>query len=168
MKQIHIRSGTIFSNFALSVSNRRALGKRGMPTQVKSGCGSQHSIAYACVLLAAAPTTVPCIRHWRRSLSLQAIPSPALLPAATGSHPSGHLLRAFPASPSRQASGYVKNLGSFWKQALEKLFVNFRCVKIKLIERIRPLTDLSKALPLGELAAKQTERARPFTEEEIL
>ena len=32
-----------FPNFALSASNRRALGKRGMPTQVKSGCGSQHS-----------------------------------------------------------------------------------------------------------------------------
>ncbi len=32
-----------FPNFALSVSNRKALGKRGMPTQVKSGCGSQHS-----------------------------------------------------------------------------------------------------------------------------
>jgi hypothetical protein len=45
-----------FPNFALSASNRRALGKRGMPTL-----------------------------------------------------------------PSRQASGFVKNLGSFWKQALKRL-----------------------------------------------
>ena len=30
----------------------------------------------------------------------RAIPSPALLPAATGSHPSGHLLRASPAFPA--------------------------------------------------------------------
>ena len=33
-----------------------------------------------CVLLAAAPTATPCFRRWRRSLLLQAIPSPALLP----------------------------------------------------------------------------------------
>jgi hypothetical protein len=54
-----------FPNFALSASNRKALGKRGMPTQVKRG---------------------------------------------------------IPPLSSRQASGFVKNLGSFWKQALEKLF----------------------------------------------
>ena len=38
-----------------------------------SGCGTQHphrALGGACVLLAAAPTTPPCFRHWRRSSSL--------------------------------------------------------------------------------------------------
>ena len=35
-----------------------------------SGCGTQHphrALGGTCVLLAAAPTTPPCFRHWRRS-----------------------------------------------------------------------------------------------------
>ena len=32
--------------------------------------------ASACISLAAAPTTAPYFRHWRRSLLLQTIPSP--------------------------------------------------------------------------------------------
>ena len=38
-----------------------------------SGCGSQHpprALSGTCVLLAAAPTTPPCFRRWRRSSSL--------------------------------------------------------------------------------------------------
>ena len=38
-----------------------------------SGCGTQHphrALGDTCVLLAAAPTTPPCFRHWRRSSSL--------------------------------------------------------------------------------------------------
>ena len=34
------------------------------------GCGTRHPRRFACVLLAAAPTTTPCFRHWRRSSSL--------------------------------------------------------------------------------------------------
>ena len=37
------------------------------------GCGTQHphrALGGTCVLLAAAPTTPPCFRHWRRSSSL--------------------------------------------------------------------------------------------------
>ena len=49
-------------------------------SDTNTGCGSQHPPRFACVLLAAAPTAPPCFRHWRRSLLLQAIPSPALLP----------------------------------------------------------------------------------------
>ena len=48
-----------------------------------SGCGTQHphrALGGTCVLLAAAPTATLCFRRWRRSLLLQAIPSPALLP----------------------------------------------------------------------------------------
>ena len=33
----------------------------------RPGCGTQHPQRFACVLLAAAPTTTPCFRHWRRS-----------------------------------------------------------------------------------------------------
>ena len=38
-----------------------------------SGCGTQHphrALSGTCVLLAAAPTTPPCFRRWRRSSSL--------------------------------------------------------------------------------------------------
>ena len=37
------------------------------------GCGTQHphrALGGTCVLLAAAPTTPPCFRRWRRSSSL--------------------------------------------------------------------------------------------------
>ena len=40
------------------------------------GCGTQHphrALGGTCVLLAAAPTTPPCFRRWRRSSSLLAI-----------------------------------------------------------------------------------------------
>ena len=69
-----------------------------LSTQMQSGCGTQYPRADACGLLAAAPTTAPCIRHWRRSLSLQAIPLPALPPAVAGTHPPDHLLRKLPAA----------------------------------------------------------------------
>ena len=39
-----------------------------------SGCGTQHphrALGGTCVLLATAPTTPPCFRHWRRSSSLR-------------------------------------------------------------------------------------------------
>ena len=39
----------------------------------RTGCGSQHPLRAkfcTCVLLAAAPTTPPCFRRWRRSSSL--------------------------------------------------------------------------------------------------
>ena len=36
----------------------------------RPGCGSQHLRRFACILLAAAPTALPCFRHWRRSLLL--------------------------------------------------------------------------------------------------
>ena len=38
-----------------------------------TGCGTQHplrALGGTCILLAAAPTTPPCFRHWRRSSSL--------------------------------------------------------------------------------------------------
>ena len=41
-----------------------------------TGCGTQHplrALGGTCVLLAAAPTTPPCFRRWRRSSSLLAI-----------------------------------------------------------------------------------------------
>ena len=35
------------------------------------GCGTQHPQRFACVLLAAAPTTSPCFCHWQQSSLLQ-------------------------------------------------------------------------------------------------
>ena len=52
-------------------------------SDTSSGCGTRHphrALGGTCVLLAAAPTATLCFRRWRRSLLLQAIPSPALLP----------------------------------------------------------------------------------------
>ena len=43
MKQIHIRSGTIFQILRFLYRIAKRWGSGGMPTQVKSGCGSQHS-----------------------------------------------------------------------------------------------------------------------------
>jgi len=48
------------------------------------------------ILLAAAPTTAPCFRRWRRSLLLQAIPSPALLPCGNRVPPQRTILRETP------------------------------------------------------------------------
>ena len=42
-------------------------------SDTNTGCGTQHphrALGGTCVLLAAAPTTPPCFRHWRRSSSL--------------------------------------------------------------------------------------------------
>ena len=74
--------------------------------------------------LATAPTTAPCIRHWRRSLSLQAIPSPALLPAAAGSHPSGHLLRKLPADPQHIAVTARFQLAVFFQRMLRRALLS--------------------------------------------
>ena len=59
-------------------------GHRGTSSSdTNTGCGSQRMrrpLSEPCILLAAVPTATPCFRRWRRSLPLQAIPSPALLP----------------------------------------------------------------------------------------
>ena len=48
------------------------------------------------ILLAAVPTATSCFRHWRRSLLLQAIPSPALLPCGNRVPPQRTVLRETP------------------------------------------------------------------------
>ena len=53
---------------------RRSPGKNDFEcAPLLTGCGTQHplrALGGTCVLLAAAPTTPPCFRHWRRSSSL--------------------------------------------------------------------------------------------------
>ena len=61
-------------NLCLSVRVSRPSGS--FPSQVMSGCGSQQPLRSVCVSLAAAPTTTPCFRHWRRSLLLQGFHTP--------------------------------------------------------------------------------------------
>ena len=39
----------------------------------RPGCGTQHPLRIARVLLAAAPATTPCFRHWRWSSLLHYI-----------------------------------------------------------------------------------------------
>ena len=52
------------------------MGRDGFEWPPLTGCGTQHphrALGGTCVLLAAAPTTPPCFRHWRRSSSLLSI-----------------------------------------------------------------------------------------------
>ena len=46
----------------------------------RPGCGTQHSLRSACVLLAAAPTATPCFRRWRRSSLLPLVGEPLAKP----------------------------------------------------------------------------------------
>ena len=73
-----------------------------------SGCGTQHphrALGGTCVLLAAAPTATLCFRRWRRSLLLQAIPSPALLPCGQqGPTPADGPQRNYPPSCRNRCS----------------------------------------------------------------
>ena len=72
-------------------------------SDTSSSCGTQRmlcALSGTRILLAAAPTATPCFRRRRQSLPLQAIPSPALLPSATGSHPSGRSSEKLPSHPA--------------------------------------------------------------------
>ncbi len=72
-------------------------------SDTSTGCGTQRmlrALSSTRILLAAAPTATPCFRRRRQSLPLQAIPSPALLPSATGSHPSGRSSEKLPSHPT--------------------------------------------------------------------
>ena len=72
-------------------------------SDTSTGCGTQRmlcALSNTRILLAAAPTATPCFRRRRQSLPLQAIPSPALLPSATGSHPSGRSSEKLPSHPT--------------------------------------------------------------------
>ena len=56
------------------------------------GCGTQHplrALGGTCVLLAAAPTTPPCFRHWRRSSSLLRIISGKIIFICSFETPAG-------------------------------------------------------------------------------
>ena len=83
---------------------REARGRDGsFSSDTSTGCGTQRmlrALSSTRILLAAVPTATSCFRHWRRSLLLQAIPSPALLPSATGSHPSGRSSEKLPSHPT--------------------------------------------------------------------
>ena len=70
-------------------------------SDTSTGCGTQRmlrALSSTRILLAAVPTATSCFRHWRRSLLLQAIPSPAIA-LATGSHPSRTVLRETTVTP---------------------------------------------------------------------
>ena len=80
-------------------------------SDTKTGCGSQRLRRHSpCILLAAAPASAPCFRRWRRLSPLQAIPSPALLPSATGPHPSGRSSEKLPARPLENFTIYARHL----------------------------------------------------------
>ncbi len=81
-------------------------GRGELSTQMHTGCGTQHpfrALNGTHVLLATAPTMIPCFRHWRQSSLLQVIPLPALLPyGQQGPTPADHLLWKLPAAfPSK-------------------------------------------------------------------
>ena len=90
-----------------------------------SSCGTQRmlcALSSTRILLAAAPTATPCFRRRRQSLPLQAIPSPALLPAATGSHPSGRSSEKLPARPPVSLNIYTRKLlGQYGLKTVQRL-----------------------------------------------
>ena len=90
-----------------------------------SSCGTQRmlcALSSTRILLAAAPTATPCFRRRRQSLPLQASPSPALLPAATGSHPSGRSSEKLPARPPVSLNIYTRKLlGQYGLKTVQRL-----------------------------------------------
>lgn len=96
-------SNAVIDGVATLVKEGGAGVRGAFSSDTETGCGSQRlrrPSRGSCTPLAAAPTATPCFRRWRRSLPLQGIPSPALLPSATGSHPPDGPQRNSP--PSRQ------------------------------------------------------------------
>ena len=94
-------------------------------SDTSTGCGTQRmlrALSSTRILLAAAPTATPCFRRRRQSLPLQAIPSPALLPAATGSHPSGRSSEKLPARPPVSLNIYTRKLlGQYGLKTVQRL-----------------------------------------------
>ena len=66
--------GEVQTNLTVKrVKNALSTGRDDLECPPLSGCGTQHplrALGGTCVLLAAAPTTPPCFRRWRRSSSL--------------------------------------------------------------------------------------------------
>ena len=118
-------------------------------SQTRPGCGTQHPLRFACVLLAAAPTTTPCFRHWRRS-SLLPLPRGALgRPGSSALDARGPIWR--------KRAGLAAEGSGFWTTHLVKLPLPWTaehyCFRdIVLCSSSMNLTDMPKALPLGELA----------------
>ena len=94
-------------------------------SDTSTGCGTQRmlrALSSTRILLAAAPTATPCFRRRRQSLPLQAVPSPALLPAATGSHPSGRSSEKLPARPPVSLNIYTRKLlGQYGLKTVQRL-----------------------------------------------
>ena len=66
--------GEVQTNLTVKrAKNALSTGRDDLECPPLSGCGTQHplrALGGTCVLLAAAPTTPPCFRRWRRSSSL--------------------------------------------------------------------------------------------------
>ena len=111
--------GKSLSSSNLSVSLR----------STRPGCGSQHPQRFACVLLAAAPTTTPCFRHWRRSSPLPLVGEPLAKPFTLrglprpplgrgGGTASAVTERLSPAAAHGQACKLSAHRLTFWKKRI--------------------------------------------------
>ena len=143
------------------------------------GCGTQHphrALGGTRILLAAAPTTPPCFRHWRRSSSLQrknffdfgVLKSLRAFrnPFFTGgvATVNGSCCACFLRKQSRCGKAFAGFQWAEPSQALPRQLpqrgsqaVNFDA---KVLSVMREFPAVLLALPLGELSPQVTERAR--------
>ena len=148
----------------------------------RTGCGSQRPLRArfcTCVLLAAAPTTPPCFRHWRRSsllpsrgasgkeVRLYEMPRAPLLAGAVAAGDWGVVQRSScRIKPHRHCFAMPPPLVG---AALAKRSSFTRC-QAMMPERLDKSTATHRpplALPSGELSSdSETERVRPSKSDE--
>ena len=136
------------------------------------GCGTQHphrALGGTCVLLAAAPTTPPCFRRWRRSSSLLAMFSGKIIfnfafaeRSAAMKAPVGLLSgravcvsrwRGFaPTSSAERSKRYFHGRGRRGKRHLQRRFLRKRSAAGKVC------TGFQRAEPSQELARRRRDR----------
>ena len=143
------------------------------------GCGTQHplrALGGTRVLLAAAPTTPPCFRRWRRSSSLQrkdyfkfrntgaSADAPVFHFHRWGRNGKRQLQRRFLRKRGAAGKFPVDFQRAEPSQALPRQLPRRGSQAVKFITKVlgamRKLSAVLLALPLGELSPQVTERAR--------
>ena len=132
-------------------------------SDTSTGCGTQRmlrALSSTRILLAAAPTATPCFRHRRQSLPLQAIPSPALLPAATGSHPSGRSSEKLPARPPVSLNIYTRKLlGQYGLKTVQRLAALGTALQPERAADFAALSELAEQLDADGVCCRVSQLA---------
>ncbi len=132
-------------------------------SDTSTGCGTQRmlrALSSTRILLAAAPTATPCFRRRRQSLPLQAIPSPALLPAATGSHPSGRSSEKLPARPPVSLNIYTRKLlGQYGLKTVQRLAALGTALQPERAADFAALSELAEQLDADGVCCRVSQLA---------